>query len=371
MSYSKENILIITGEVSGNLYGAMLIEQLKQYKQYEFWGIGGDEMLSKGFENLYHINDLSIIGLIEAIKNARRISKMKKHIVNEATKRNPSKIIFIDTPGFNLGLAKQLRKYIKAEFIYFVSPQIWAWHYSRIKTIKKTIDLMLVFYPFEKRIYDKEGVKCTWIGHPIIDTIQERLNKPPIEVPKNKTAVCLLPGSRKQEVLATLPVYKEIINHNPDKYFLLPYSNKELKPIIDNYIQNAAEIVFDNTLQAIKAADIVIACSGTVTLEIAYLGKPFMIVYKVHPLTYAIAKMVVKIPYIGMVNIIANEFIVKEFLQKHFNAKNIQIEMERIWTDTAYRNTMLKKLKAVKEQLGDGTAIQKAAKAIMGMISDT
>jgi lipid-A-disaccharide synthase len=371
-------IAIFTGEASGSLYARYIIRRLQELYNGEIslWGIGDKMMEDVGFSSFWDINELSVVGLFEAIGKFPRILKIRQEILREVFNRKPQVALYIDSPGFNINLAHSIKNGLPSiKNVYLVSPQIWAWKYKRIYKLRKCVDLMLLLYEFEKEIYDKEGIPNVVVGHPILDSIDERLNVEKrdgdIILPEEKIRILFLPGSRESEIRYHLPIFLNIAKRVQDGnfYFFLSYANRDLSSIINSILgeEGVIDVFYNKTLSAIEKADIVVTASGTVTLEVAYFGKPMIIVYRVNPLTFFLAKRVVKIPYIGMVNILHKKFIVKEFLQNDFNERNVINEIYRILEDDNYREEMIRNLLLTKRYLGDGKASYKIAYSILSL----
>ncbi|MBE7412314.1 MAG: lipid-A-disaccharide synthase [Leptospiraceae bacterium] len=373
---------MIAGEHSGDLLGAPLIKELKlSDRKMKFFGVGGPAMISEGFESLEDMENLSVIGFSQIVSKYGFLKKLLNRIVDEAIKRKTEFAILIDYPGFNLQLAKALKeKGIKVFF--YVSPQIWAWRFKRIFFIKKYIDLMLVLFEFEKKIYDEYGVPSEFVGHPLAKRISEKLHsEEKIKFKTDCIRICVMPGSRTSEIKRILPVimkfipmlHKEITSQNKKIQFLLPNINKnaeekiqfEIEKLKREYPEIEVLYFFDLSLRCIQASDLVIVASGTATLEVAYFEKPMVILYKVSLLTYLIGSSVIKVPWIGLVNILGGEEICQELLQAECKPEYVKEEVLNILDKPKYRNTMIEKIQKVKKSLGSGDSSKKSASAIL------
>ncbi|HMV46111.1 MAG TPA: lipid-A-disaccharide synthase, partial [Leptospiraceae bacterium] len=292
----EEKILIVCGEPSGDLLGADLMVELRNTKgNFSFTGIGGLEMGKLGFTSLYDIEDLSVMGFTGIFKSYFKLKKIAKNLVEKAIIENVHYAVLIDYPGFNLYLAERLReKGIKV--IFYVSPQIWAWRFKRIFKIKKFVNLMLVLFPFEKKIYDEYGVKCEFVGHPLRNRMEEKMkSEKPVQIDKGITTICLMPGSRGVEIDRLLDpildgavlIWERYKNLNKKVQFILPNINQSKELLIQEKLKSLKDekgidiqYFFDRSAKSIEASDLVILSSGTATLEVTFFEKPMIILYK-------------------------------------------------------------------------------------------
>lgn len=382
----NEKILIVCGEPSGDLLGSNLIEEFNKTKgKFSFFGIGGSEMVKTGFTSLHDIESLSVIGFTGILTKYFPLKKIAKNLVEKAVENNVRYAILIDYPGFNLHLAEKLReKGIK--IIFYVSPQIWAWRFKRIFRIRDCVDLMLVLFPFEKKIYDEYNVRCEFVGHPLCSRMEEKIKtEKPIQIDKKITTICLMPGSRSGEITRLVDpllksaalIQKEMDSKNQKVQFILPNINQKQESFILEKIKQLKELTnikieyfFDNSAKCLEASDLVILSSGTATLEVAYFEKPMVIIYKMSYISFQIGLRLVTTKHVGLVNILAGEGICKEFLQNDANAENIFTESMNILNDHQYRQTMISRIKEVKASLGDGNAGKKATEAILKLIQE-
>ena len=372
MGTQKKHLMIIAGEASGDMRAAELVLALKSLSpDIQFSGVGGDCMKKAGVELFEHITSLAVIGIAEVLKNLKRIKKVFDHVLAEVETQKPDAVILVDYPGFNLRLAKKLKQR-NIKVIYYVSPQVWAWRQSRIHTIKKIVDRMMVLFPFEKDLYASYGMNVDYVGHPLVDEIKIQFS--PSDVLKSidlksqgNTTIGLMPGSRQKEVERHLPVMLEAAqklyeqDHNR-QFLLLKASTIErslLEPLIPPSLP--VKIYEGSPYDGINAMDAAIVASGTATMETALLNKPMVIIYKTSWPTYAIAKNVIKIPYIGLVNVVAGKKIVPELIQNDCNAVNIAENVETVLGN----QDILEELRKVKTALGEPGASRRAAKVIL------
>ncbi len=383
--------MIIAGEASGDMRAAGLARALKELEpSLKLTGIGGDYMRRAGVECFTDITELAVIGIAEVVKNFSRIKKVFDQTLRQIDSTRPDCVILVDYPGFNLRLAREIKKRA-IKVIYYISPQVWAWREKRVLKIKELVDRMIVLFPFEQDIYSKYGMKVDYVGHPLVDEII--VNKHQTEVLKaiglseGKTTIGLLPGSRAKEIERHLPCMLEaaqlLLKQNKERQFILLKASSTPLKLIETVIARSAKSViarskdsviaseakqslplkiFDGpTYDGINAMDAAIVASGTATLECALLKKPMVIIYKTSWLTYAIAKAVIKIPYIGLVNIMAGKKIVEELIQNDANALNIANSLE----SALYNHHIIEELAAVKTSLGAPGASLRAARLIL------
>lgn len=374
-----KKILVIAGETSGDQHGAHLVEGIKQlYPQAYFLGIGGEKMRNAGVDVIVDNSKLAVVGGIEVLKHFRHIHNAWKKMRVIISTRSVDLIILIDYPGFNLRLAKIAKK-ANIKVLYYISPQVWAWKSGRIKTIKKYVDKMLVIFPFEEILYQRANVPVEFVGHPLAGHVHASMDEKKARhffgINPNTKVIGLLPGSRKGEIERLLPVMiaaaEKIKQYDSQIQFVLPLASSLTQEDINAYLtQHSIDIKiisghFYDVLQICNAA---IVTSGTATLETALMGIPMVIVYKITALTYFLAKKVIKIPYIGLCNIVADKKIVQELIQKQANADAISTEIIKILEDQHYREVMLQNLSAVREKLGKHVSHLKAAEAAVRLL---
>ena len=370
--------MIVAGEASGDIYGADLVrEALKLSPDLAFFGIGGERMREAGVETLVDSSDMAVVGLVEVIKHFDVISsafrKLKQILVNTP----PELLILIDYPGFNLRLAKVAKK-AGVKVLYYISPQIWAWRQGRVKKIARLVDQMAVILPFEAPFYEEAGVPVTFVGHPMLDLVNVTYDRSVAAASFNldpaRKIVGLFPGSRQNEIERLLPVIIgaacRLKEQFPDIQFILPLAstlhNNDIVPLLTAAKLSVA-ITRERIHDMIRACDAVISVSGTVTLEIALVGTPMVIIYKLSPLTYQLAKRLVKVPNIGLCNIVAGETVVKELIQDEANPEMIAAEIGKILSDKRYQETIRQKLGEVRSKLGLGGASVNVARLALAL----
>lgn len=377
MQNKLKNIFIIAGESSGDMHAASLVKELRSTgTDVSFTGIGGPQMKKESVKLIYDLKQVNFIGFSSVIKNIQKIRSILNHCISEVKKINPEAVILVDYPGFNLKFISSIRKFYKGIIIYYISPQLWAWHKSRVKTIKKFVDLMIVVFPFEVDFYRKEDVIVDYAGHPLVKRIDEFLSKNK-RIKSPEPVISFLPGSRKDEIDRMMPALVETavkfrkefkcdINFLCTTNLSRSYFQKFIKGNDFNliYDENNSELNY----KAILNSDLVISKSGTSTMECALIGTPFCVVYKTGELNYAIGKRLVKVDHIAMVNILLKKRAVTEFLQSEMKPQNIFEEGKRILTDAAYANEMKNNFKELRNILTDRDASKNAAEIIMNFI---
>ncbi|RKY33101.1 MAG: lipid-A-disaccharide synthase [Candidatus Omnitrophota bacterium] len=376
---AQKHILIICGEASGDLNASYLIQAIKSLMpEVKFSGIGGIYMQQQGVKLYDHIQKLSVLGFFDALKKLTRFIHLKKLILKKIREEKPDAIILVDFSGFNLRLAKEIKKSIPV--IYYISPQVWASRPGRIKTIKKYVNEMIVLFGFEEEFYKKHGVNANCVGHPLLDTVRismdekEFLTK--LHLSESKIIIALLPGSRTQEVKYILPVMLKAAKHIQrkikDVQFVVAKSpNVGINIYKKNILGSGIDVKFiDNkTYECLNIAKFCLVASGTATIETAIAGKPFLIIYKMGWLNYLLYRPQIKLPFIGMVNLIARKKIIPEFIQSKAKPKKIAQETIRILGDSSEIKRIQSDLAEVKSLLGDEGANARAASLIIDFLS--
>lgn len=362
---------VITGEASGDLHASFLIKEIKKrLPESRFFGIGGKKMKDEGVKLFFHIEKISVVGFWEAFMKVGNIRKILRSIVEKMRNMKPDALILVDFPGFNLRLAP-FAKNLGIKVIYYITPQVWAWGGWRLRSLYKNIDLALVIFPFEERIFSSYGIKTSFVGHPILDEMSLKKSKGLFckehALSPEKPIIALLPGSREGEIKRILPIMllisKEIKKRRSDVQFILPTISEEMEGFLPD--KRDIRIIYDETSDGIHVADTALAASGTVTLETAFLGTPSVIIYKISILTYIIIKWLIKLPYIGLVNIVRGKKIIPEYIQFSIRINQISDEILRMLEDTRYVATIKEELKEVKKILGKKGASKNAAEIIV------
>jgi lipid-A-disaccharide synthase len=372
--------MIVAGEASGDLHGASLVkEALKVDPSLSFFGIGGSRMRAAGVVTLTDAAEIAVVGLVEVISHFpviyRAFNQLKKILQTDP----PDLVILIDYPDFNLRLAKIAKK-ANVRVLYYISPQVWAWRVGRVKKIGRVVDHMAVVFPFEVPFYEKEYVPVTFVGHPLVDAVQPSMTHSRAQEkfgidPARKT-VGLFPGSRRQEIKNLFPVILEsaalLLREFPDVQFILPLASSLKRNDIAAFIDSSGldiTVVEESGYDVMQVCDAIICVSGTVTLEIAMIGVPMVIIYKVSPITYMIGRHLIKVDHIGICNIVAGERAVKELIQRDAVPEKIVAEISRILTDREYQLSIREKLGLVRMKLGSGGCSAKVAEIAMNMLT--
>ncbi len=375
-----KNILLITGETSGDLHGGKLIQALlKKEPDLKIYAIGGDAIRSSGGELIFDIQSLGVVGLFEVITHLHVIRNAFQAVLETLKTKSIHQVVLVDYPDFNLRVAKQAKK-SGIPVTYYISPQIWAWRAGRIHLIKKLIDQMLVILPFEEKIYRDADIPVEFVGHPLLEEIQPSYRKESLTrkfgLNPSLPIFGICPGSRKSELNRLLPAMLEasriIKREIPSAQFILPvaptFAMKEIEERLGESFSHI-RTVQGEVSEVMAVCDILMAASGTATLQAAIIGVPMVIVYKVTPLTYWIGKKLLKIEMIGLVNIIAGEKFIPELIQEEANPENIARNILILFKNKDKYIEMKKKLSLIKGKLTDRKASDGAASAILRLLN--
>jgi len=364
---------VIAGEVSGDKHTSLVINNIKKYdNKADFRGFGGEYMKKEGVFLVRHIKDLAYMGFVEVVLHLKTILKNLTLCKNDILAYKPDAMILTDYPGFNLRIAKFARKH-KIKVFYYVSPQVWAWKKGRTKTIAKVIDKLFVILPFEKDFYKKHNVEVEYCGNPLLDEIEEFRQKEENKQKflqkydlQNKPIIALLPGSRKQEIKKMLPLQVKVFDKYKDKFhFVIAGVNTFREDFYRSFLQNRdIRVIFNDTYNLLNVSLAAVVCSGTATLETALFNVPQIVCYRANFLSYFLAKRIVKIRYISLVNIIMKKRVVKELLQQECNENSILQELEKICYEESYINEMKQNYKVLRSFLGSAGTSEKIAQYI-------
>ncbi|EXU51965.1 lipid-A-disaccharide synthase [Acinetobacter baumannii 24845_10] len=353
MANRKLKIGIVVGEVSGDTLGVKLMRSFREQGiDAEFEGIGGPQMIAEGFNSYYPMETLSVMGIVEVLKDLKKLFAVRDGLINQWTQHPVDIFIGIDAPDFNLRLSKSIKeKNLPIKTVKYVSPSVWAWRQGRVHGIKQSIDLVLCLFPFEKVFYEQYEVPAAFVGHPLAKQLPLenpiQIAKQELGVDENQKHIALLPGSRKGEVERLLPMLLGAANilHTkyPDIQFLIPAINDARKQQIEQGVEQLAPQlkakihILENTdseskigRMVMNASDIIALASGTATLEAMLMHRPMVTFYKLHWLTYLIAKFLVKIPYYSLPNIIAGKKVIEELIQADATPENLAAEIEKL-----------------------------------------
>ena len=366
---------IIAGEASGDLHGSNLMKAIfkeDSSAEIRFWG--GDLMQNTGGTLVKHYRELAFMGFVEVLFNLKTILNNIKFCKEDIQQFQPDVIIFIDYPGFNMRIAQWAKQHgIKTH--YYISPQIWAWKENRIKAIKRDVDKMYVILPFEKNFYeDKHHYPVDFVGHPLIDAIQNQkaVDAAAFKIENNlneKPIIALLPGSRKQEITKMLSVMLSVVDDFPDYQFVIAGAPSQEFSFYENFItKKNIRFISNKTYDLLKIAHTALVTSGTATLETALFKVPEVVCYKGSWISYQIAKRIITLKYISLVNLIMDEEIVTELIQDDCNTKNIKKELTKI-LDSQYRQKLLTKYDILEQKLGGTGASEKTAQLIIANLN--
>ena len=361
----KNNLYyIIAGESSGDLHGAQIIKSIKNITPgVHFRGLGGARMIEQGLTSLENFNKLAVMGFLEILKDLTFFLNLKKYIISDIRKNAPQKIILIDYPGFNLSLARTLKKYTTIPIIYYISPQVWAWKENRVSIIRKYIDKLIVIFPFEKVWFKQRGIEVEYFGHPLVDIYKNQLN----HRSQSQEYISFFPGSRLQEIKRHLPLIKKIIEILFSKNTSMKFIVSRAKGIPAKEFDSLArmsKVYVDSSesIETFKKSSLCIIASGTATLECALTNTPLIVIYKTSFISWFIAKIFLKIPFISIVNILAQKKIVSEYVQYGVNIQKISAEIISLLNNSTL---MKKEMKEVTQTLGLGNAYNASAKYIV------
>ncbi|RZG82784.1 lipid-A-disaccharide synthase [Acinetobacter pittii] len=353
MANRKLKIGIVVGEVSGDTLGVKLMRSFREQGiDAEFEGIGGPQMIAEGFNSYYPMETLSVMGIVEVLKDLKKLFAVRDGLINQWTQNPVDIFIGIDAPDFNLRLSKSIKeKNLPIKTVQYVSPSVWAWRQGRVHGIKQSIDLVLCLFPFEKVFYERYEVPAAFVGHPLAKQLPLenpiQIAKQQLGLNENQKHIALLPGSRKGEVERLLPMLLGAANilhgKHPDIQFLIPAINDARKQQIEQGVEQLAPQlkakihILENTdseskvgRMVMNASDVIALASGTATLEAMLMHRPMVTFYKLHWLTYLIAKFLVKIPYYSLPNIIAGKKVIEELIQADATPENLAAEIEKL-----------------------------------------
>jgi lipid-A-disaccharide synthase len=372
------SFLIVAGENSGEKYGADVVREFKKkYPSSSFFGIGGSRMREEGVEVIFRVEELSAVGLFEVLSSLLRIRKIFRGLEREISARRPRAAVLIDSPDFNLPLAKRLRRQA-IPVLYYVSPTVWAWRSGRLKTIKKTVDRMLLIFPFEKAIYDGHEIPAVFAGHPLVHKVRTRLSRAEFSekysLAPDVKIITLLPGSRKTEVKYHLPVLAQAarrIKSDIQAAFLWVVA-ESLEPGWVERLRAKADdrdrVLTEDAYEAMAFSDLVLSACGTANLEAALLGTPLIAFYRLSPLTYYPFRRLVKIKDYSIVNILAGKRVIPELIQSRFTAGKLALEASRLLQSDQQRAEMKAEFLRLRRLLGDDNAAVNVASELEKLV---
>ncbi len=375
----SRKIFLVACEASGDLHGAHLIDEIRKLSpDAVFCGVGGAKMQAAGMQIFHDMTKISALGLGDVLRNYFKYLKIFNGTLENIWNEKPDAVILIDSPAFNLRLAKKISAF--APVLYYISPQLWAWGKRRIHIVKKHIREMLVILPFEKEFYEKEGVTVKFVGHPLLDAIPELPEASGIRskfgiLPGTK-AIGLFSGSREKEVKRILPIMLQSAEHMrkdfPKAVFFVSRSSNVRSAVYDELLQGLSfkvECPASSFYELVKAMDFALVASGTATLETALIGTPFFLLYKASWSTYFLGKRLIKVPYLGLVNLLADDKVVPEFIQQDAHPETIAHEARVLLQSQELQEKMKEEFRQVRVNLGEKGASARAAQEVCAFLS--
>jgi lipid-A-disaccharide synthase len=372
---SQPVILLSAGDTSGDMYAAQLAAALRRRTGAAVFGMGGHQMYEAGVELVARHSDIHVFGITEVISKLPAVWRTWRRLAAEARRRKPNLAILVDSPGFHFGLARRLKK-MGIRNVYFIGPQVWAWRPGRVKWIRQRFERVICIFPFEEEFYRQQGIRADYVGHPLVDLVRAQRTRAEFlaaHAMPDAPAIALLPGSRRSEVERHLPGMLEalpLIRRNGPYQFVLAVAPGLPKALFHKALEAGVplKIVSGATYDVLAASELAIVSSGTATVEAALLGIPMIVVYRLSPLTARLARRMVRTPHFSMVNLIADERLVPEFFQEEFTPATIAREASRLLVSAKAREEIRRGLARVREKLGPGGAIERAAEIIQNML---
>jgi len=374
-----KEIMLVVGEASGDIHGANLIKALRtRDPTLKAYGVAGEQLGQTDFEALFSVSKLTGMGFVELAGNLGNVWRAYRLLRRTLRQRRPNLLILVDFPEFNLRLAK-LAKALHIPVLYYVSPQIWAWRRGRVRQIARWVDQMAVVFPFEVSLYESHGVKVVFVGHPLLDAVHVKEDRETVlsrlGLDPAKPTIALLPGSRHREVSYHLPVMLEAsarLSSEREIQFLVVRADTvdagELRSMVAR-VNLKMPVIDQARYDAVNASDLVWTASGTATLETALLRKPMIIVYRLSWMTYCLARLLVRVDHIGMVNLIAGERLVPELVQADLTAQRLIEESRTLLDNQPARSQIIEKLSELREKLGPSGAADRVADVALAMVS--
>jgi len=374
-----KRVMLVVGEASGDLHGAHLVKSLRRRDPtLEIFGVAGDGLKREGIRVLYDVDRLTGMGFAELAENLKTLWQAYRLLQKVLREEKPDLLVLIDFPEFNMRLAR-LAKALQIPVLYYIGPQVWAWRRHRVRKIARCVDRMAVVFPFEVPLYQKEGVPVSFVGHPLLDVVRstQPREKTLLQygLEPSKRTIALLPGSRRREVLYHLPPMLEAAGHlsrEMELQFVLVRANTVERRLFEEILGRSAAkvpIAEENTYNVLHACDLAWTASGTATLETALMLRPMIIIYRLAWLTYILARLLVRVRHIGMVNIVAGESVMPELIQSDVTAERIMAESRAILKDPERRKRMAQKLAEVRERLGSPGASDRVADIALSMMA--
>ncbi|MDR9502332.1 MAG: lipid-A-disaccharide synthase [Desulfurivibrionaceae bacterium] len=371
---NNRDVMIVAGEASGDMHGARVLQALQKHlPQLRSYGMGGDALRQAGMEILVDAADMAVVGIMEVLAHLGAIVAAQNTLHCALKERRPRLLILIDYPDFNLMLAKKARR-LHIPVLYYISPQVWAWRSGRVKKIRGLVDQMAVILPFEKEFYARHGFEVTYVGHPLADSVKPTLGKEAFlarhGIKAAKNIIGIMPGSRRKEIATMLPVFLKaariVQKRYPETTFLVPLAPTLSGDVLaENGLSDYSldiHVVKGDRYDLMASCDLVMAASGTVTLELALLQIPMLVSYKLSAMTYFLGRRFIKVDFASLVNLVADEEVVPELLQDEATPEEIARTLQKLWPGSEAHAEMTAKLAEVKDALGQGGASDQVAK---------
>jgi lipid-A-disaccharide synthase len=372
-------ILIVAGEASGDLHAASVIQELlRRTPGLTVEGIGGDRLRQAGVRLHAYAGDLAVVGLVEVAYKLPALWRAYRSMVRLLRERPPDLLMLVDFPDFNLLLARRAYR-LGIPVLYFISPQVWAWRTGRIRSIARHVRRLLVIFPFEEAFYRRWGIEALYVGHPLLDRLSGSPSRPEarrhLELEQTATVVGLLPGSRMGELVKHLPLLlratRQLLMTRPDLRIIVAAADGLPLDLVGSYLKqesSSARVVQGRTHEVMAASDLILVASGTATLEAAIIGTPMVIVYRLAFVSWLVGRLLIRVPHIGMVNLVAGKAIAPELIQFEATPDRIAEEARRLLESPDRRRRMQEQLTEVRDRLGPPGAVTRAADAILELL---
>ncbi|MEW6431696.1 MAG: lipid-A-disaccharide synthase [Myxococcota bacterium] len=373
------DVLVVAGEASGDQHAAGVVAALRRQRpELRFFGMGGPKLAAQGLEVVHGAHELSVMGLVEVLPKVPRIWRVMGDLERAAKERRPACALLVDVPDFNLRLAKRL-KALDIPVVGYVAPTVWAWREGRTKTIARRYDRLLCILPFEEQFLRERGVNATYIGNPVLDQVpavaEPAVFRRSLDLAADRPILAVLPGSRRGEIARILPTLVEVCRRvralRPGVQFVIPVAPGLPRELLTGPFEGTglSPVFIDGRApEVVGASDVAVVASGTATLEAGLMRRPMVVVYRVNPLSYAVGKVLVKIPFFSLVNLLAGKRVVPELLQGEFTAERVVQQLEPLWDGPA-REACLAGLDEVRAVLGPKGASERAADAVIAHLT--
>lgn len=369
-------ICVVAGEASGDLHASGVLRELRKLDpSLEAFGFGGDLLASEGVRILHHVRELGIVGLFNVIRQLGRFRVIFNELITEIRREKPDVVLLVDYPDFNLRVAAQMRA-LGIPVVYFISPQVWAWRRRRVHVIARNVTHMLVLFPFEEEFYRRHGVDATYVGHPLVEQLEHVRRAESLPDPDQPLRIALMPGSRRMEVESLLPEMLDAVALLGERRVIDAFiiraptiAAESIRAILSRRDADGVRIVEQESGHALATADLALSSSGTATLEAAIIGVPVVVMYRLNRSTFALARLLVKLPHFSLVNIVAGKEIVPELIQEGVSGPGIAGAAEELLDPERYRQALIE-LGRVRELLGEKGSSKRAAGKIYKLVQE-